>query len=59
MVLRTPALRSGIRALRHGVIPVSLHNAQKLSYSRGAYIRFGGNYDTVGGVAVLWQGRPN
>jgi hypothetical protein len=41
-------------------IPVSQHNALKLSYSRGAYIRFGGNYDTVS-VAwqYSWQGRPN
>ena len=41
-------------------IPVSQRNALKLSYSRGAYIRFGGNYDTVS-VAwqYSWQGRPN
>ena len=41
-------------------LPVSQHNALKLSYSRGAYIRFGGNYDTYS-VAwqYSWQGRPN
>jgi len=41
-------------------IPVSKHQALKFSYSNGAYIHFGGNYQNV---SVAWQyswlGRPN
>jgi hypothetical protein len=41
-------------------VPVSKHQSLKLSYSDGAYIRFGGNYQNV---SVAWQyswvGRPN
>jgi hypothetical protein len=40
--------------------PVSKHQSLKFSYNRGAYIRYGGNYDNV---SVAWQyswlGRPN
>jgi hypothetical protein len=40
-------------------IPVSKHQSLKFSYSNGAYIRFGGNYQNV---SVAWQyswlGRP-
>jgi hypothetical protein len=41
-------------------VPVTRHQALKVSYSRGAYVRYGGNYDTVS-VAwqYSWQGRPN
>jgi hypothetical protein len=41
-------------------VPVTRHQALKVSYNRGAYIRYGGNYDTVS-VAwqYSWQGRPN
>ena len=41
-------------------VPVMRHYALKVSYNRGAYIRYGGNYDTVS-VAwqYSWQGRPN
>jgi hypothetical protein len=41
-------------------VPVNQHQALKVSYSRGAYIRYGGNYDTLS-VAwqYSWQGRPN
>ena len=41
-------------------VPVSSHQSLKVSYNRGAYIRYGGNYDTVS-VAwqYSWQGRPN
>jgi hypothetical protein len=41
-------------------VPVTLHQALKVSYNRGAYIRYGGNYDTVS-VAwqYSWQGRPD
>lgn len=41
-------------------VPVSKHQSLKLSYSDGAYIRYGGNYR---GLSVGWQyswlGRPN
>jgi hypothetical protein len=41
-------------------IPLSRHQAIKLSYNNGAYIRYGGNYQNV---SVSWQyswlGRPN
>ena len=41
-------------------VPVTRHQALKVSYNRGAYVRYGGNYDTVS-VAwqYSWQGRPN
>jgi hypothetical protein len=41
-------------------VPVSKRQSLKFSYNRGAYIRYGGNYDNV---SVAWQyswlGRPN
>jgi len=41
-------------------VPVSKHQSMKFSYNRGAYIRYGGNYQNV---SVAWQyswvGRPN
>jgi Putative MetA-pathway of phenol degradation len=41
-------------------VPVTLHQALKVSYNRGAYIRYGGNYDTVSlAWQYSWQGRPN
>jgi hypothetical protein len=41
-------------------VPVTRYQALKVSYNRGAYVRYGGNYDTVS-VAwqYSWQGRPN
>jgi hypothetical protein len=41
-------------------VPVSSHQALKLSYNNGAYVRFGGDYQNVS-VAwqYSWQGRPN
>ena len=41
-------------------IPVSKHQSLKFSYSRGAYVTFGGDFQNV---SVAWQyswlGRPN
>lgn len=41
-------------------VPVSKRQSLKVSYNRGAYIRYGGNYDNL---SVAWQyswlGRPN
>jgi hypothetical protein len=41
-------------------IPLSRHQAIKLSYNNGAYIRYGGNYHNVSvGWQYSWLGRPN
>jgi len=41
-------------------LPVSRHQSLKVSYNRGAYIRFGGRYDNVSiGWQYSWIGRPN
>jgi hypothetical protein len=41
-------------------VPVSKHQALKLSYNRGAYISYGGNYQNVSmGWQYSWLGRPN
>lgn len=41
-------------------LPATSHQAFKFSYNRGAYIRYGGNYDTVSaGWQYSWQGKPN
>jgi len=41
-------------------IPLTRHQAIKLSYSDGAYIRYGGNYQNVSvGWQYSWLGRPN
>ncbi len=41
-------------------VPVSKHQSVKLSYNRGAYIKYGGNFSNI---SVAWQyswlGRPN
>lgn len=41
-------------------IPVSKHQSVKFSYNRGAYIRYGGNFNNVAvGWQYSWLGRPN
>ena len=41
-------------------VPVSTHQSLKFSYSRGAYIRYGGNFNNVSfGWQYSWLGRPN
>ena len=41
-------------------LPASTHQSLKFSYSRGAYIRYGGNFNTVSvGWQYSWLGRPN
>jgi len=41
-------------------LPMSGHQALKVSYNRGAYVRFGGSYDNVSvGWQYSWVGRPN
>ena len=41
-------------------VPVSKHQSFKVSYNRGAYIIYGGNYQNVSvGWQYSWLGRPN
>lgn len=41
-------------------IPVSKHQSFKVSYNRGAYIIYGGNYQNISvGWQYSWLGRPN
>lgn len=40
--------------------PISRHQSIKFSYSNGAYIRYGGNYQNISvGWQYSWIGRPN
>jgi len=40
--------------------PVSRHQSIKASYNRGAYIRYGGNFNNISvGWQYSWLGRPN
>jgi Putative MetA-pathway of phenol degradation len=41
-------------------VPMSRHQSLKFSYSKGAYIRYGGNYQTISlAWQYSWRGRPN
>lgn len=41
-------------------VPLSKHQALKFSYSNGAYVRYGGDYQSVSvGWQYSWIGRPN
>ena len=41
-------------------VPVSKRQSLKFSYNRGAYVRYGGNYQNVSmGWQYSWLGRPN
>ena len=41
-------------------VPVSGHQSLKFSFNRGAYIRYGGNFNSVSvGWQYSWIGRPN
>lgn len=41
-------------------LPVTRHQSFKLSYNRGAYIRYGGNFNNVSaGWQYSWVGRPD
>jgi hypothetical protein len=40
--------------------PISRHQSLKVSYTRGAYIRFGGDYDIFSAAwQYSWIDRPN
>ena len=53
-------LQQNSRVGATAAIPLSRHQSIKLSYSSGAYVRYGGNFQNV---SVAWQyswlGRPN
>jgi hypothetical protein len=41
-------------------LPVDKHQSLKLSHNRGAYIRYGGNFNNISvGWQYSWVGRPN
>jgi hypothetical protein len=41
-------------------LPVNKHQSLKVSYNRGAYIRYGGNFNNISvGWQYSWLGRPN
>lgn len=41
-------------------VPLTKHQSMKVSYSNGAYIRYGGNYQNISiGWQYSWLGRPN
>jgi hypothetical protein len=41
-------------------VPLSKHQSLKFSYNRGAYIRYGGNFNNVSvGWQYSWIGKPN
>ena len=43
-----------------GSVPLSRHQSIKMSYSRGTYIRYGGNFHNLSvGWQYSWLGRPN
>jgi hypothetical protein len=51
--IRNPAtLQTSSRLGGTGAFRVSTHQSIKVSYSAGAYVRFGGNYQNV---SVAWQ----
>jgi hypothetical protein len=40
-------------------VPITKHQSLKFSYSNGAYVRFGGNYQSVSAAwQYSWQGKP-
>ena len=59
-VENTVSLQKNARVGVTAAIPVTKHQSVKFSYSNGAYVRFGGDFQTV---SAAWQysllGRPN
>jgi len=53
-------LRVGSRIGVTASIPLNKHQSLKVSYSDGAYVRYGGNFKNVSvGWQYSWLGRPN
>lgn len=41
-------------------VPINNHQSMKVAYSNGAYVRYGGDYQSVSvGWQYSWRGRPN
>ena len=59
-VVNSESLQSNSRIGVTGSFPINRHQSVKVSYSKGTYIRYGGNYHNL---SVAWQfswlGRPN
>lgn len=54
------SLQANSRIGATAAIPVSKHQSLKVSYSRGTYVRFGGNFQDLSMAwQYSWQGRPN
>jgi hypothetical protein len=53
------SLQSNSRIGGTASVPVSVHQSLKFSYSRGAYVRYGGNFQNVSiGWQYSWLGKP-
>jgi hypothetical protein len=53
------SLQSNSRIGGTASVPISLHQSLKFSYSRGAYVRFGGNFQNLSvGWQYSWIGKP-
>jgi hypothetical protein len=52
--------QTGSRVGATASFPISKHQSMKVSYSNGAYVSFGGNYQSVSAAwQYSWIGRPN
>jgi hypothetical protein len=53
------SLQSNSRVGGTASVPINIHQSVKFSYSRGAYVRFGGNFQNVSvGWQYSWIGKP-
>ncbi len=59
--VETPTtLQANSRLGATAAIPITKHQSLKFSYNRGAYVTFGGNFQTVSAAwQYSWLGRPN
>jgi hypothetical protein len=54
------SLQANSRLGATAAIPITRHQSLKFSYSRGAYVTFGGNFQNVSAAwQYSWMGRPN
>ena len=59
-VPNTVTVQRNSRVGATGSVPLTTHQSVKLSYSNGAYIKYGGNYQNVSiGWQYSWVGRPD
>lgn len=59
--VQNPAsLQQNSRLGATGSVPLNKHQSLKMSYSRGTYIKYGGNFQNLSvGWQYSWLGRPN